>query len=465
MRLIVLLWLLLTLPMALFLGYGSDPDAWIMAHTGERMLEAGRYISSRTTGFPLMEGWMALAAWLGGGAALSNLLSVFSGVMLLLGLGQLARGGAFRHPLAVILTIALMPMMLKNGASSMDYLPAMALMTWAYAKLRDDQPYVAALLIGAACGFRPTSGLYALPAMAWILVQGGGFKLAMRVFLIAFFTGMAAFSPSLYTYGIPLSVTSDIPLAAKKLILIGGYHFLNFLGHAQSLIVWPLLAWLLWRRRAAGEKLSANPDVALHLTVIASWLLLYMLSPLEPEYLIPMLPSLIMLLDQLATGRAFVALCALLLFNHVGNIDTLGGVSGHRYVELSLKPGYLYRDIQDRRFKLSFRAAANAYHPQQPTLLMYGDLWMAPHNPAWRKHPDGDLKMLCQVDGKLCLRRPVQEREHFEKLKQMGYRMVLWSGRNWEYAATGNTIWREYVEVVDSLDDFFGRPIVGRPIQ
>jgi hypothetical protein len=131
--LLVVLWIAMTAPLV-FLGYGSDNDAWRVARAADEMWETGRYVSSRTTGFPLYEILVTPAVYVGGWY-LSNALSLIFGLGLIAALLRLASAGEFKHPLLVVVSVAFLPIVVKNASSTMDYIPALAILTWAYVAL------------------------------------------------------------------------------------------------------------------------------------------------------------------------------------------------------------------------------------------------------------------------------------------------------------------------------------------
>ena len=452
-------WSLLVFPLTL-LGYGSDGDAWLVAETSERMWAQREYLASRTTGFPLFE--LAVTPLVHAGEwFLSNLFAMAGGVALLLALFRLGNRGHLRRPLLVVLGLSFSPIIIKNSSVTMDYVPALAAMTWAYVALLEGRHTLCALLIGLACGFRPSSGLFVIPCAVYLLLEKRSLIAPVRLGIIAFVAGVVAYSPSLLKYGIR-SPMSAIALDARTLVLIGGYNITQLFGIVATVALMVGIGYAILRMMRERQEYLVSPHFALHAVNILLWLGLFALIPEETEYLLPLLPSVVFLLDAVASDRAAVGVTALILLQHVVAFDMLGGTSGERYIQPAVRPGLTIADIQDRRFKLSTRDAATRYQASVPTVLMLGYAWIPSRHDAWTWDPAYDMAR--QRDGKLFVSSPIRDEAELQRLKADGFRLVVWDGAKWQYTRTGSTVWKQYVEVVDDLDQFFGRRITGRPV-
>jgi len=456
--LLLLCWLALVAPQT-FLGYGSDGDSWLVAGAAERIWTTGRYVASRSSGFPLFE---ILAAPLvhAGGWYLANMLALTSGLLFLLALFRLADRGEMRHPVLVKLSLGFLPVVTTNSSSTMDYIPAMALLLWAYVLLLEERTRQSAILVGIACGFRPTSGLFILPCAVYLWKARRSVWPVVSTVLLATVVGLAAYSPVLLTYGIR-HVYPEPPVDLRTRILVGGYSALELLGLVPWMAVAVSLALSLRRRSTAGLA-SVSPWLAFHVSNIVVWTALFLGMPFESAYLMPLLPSVMLLIDRWAERTTVAVVCALLLCYHVVCVDVLGGESGSRSLHLSLRPGMTIADIQDRRFKLSTRRAATAYTAQRPTVLMFGNPWIVARNDAWIW--DESLGMFRQSHGLLFVSDRILDESRLEELKRRDFRLVVWKGEKWEYLRACDFDWQHYVEVIDDLPGFFGTPIDGRTL-
>ncbi len=111
-------------------------------------------------------------------------------------------------------------------------------------------------------------------------------------------------------------------------------------------------------------------------------------------------------------------------------------------------------------FTLSTRRAATACSVDRPTILLLGQPWIPVGNSQWVLDPKHNLYR--QKNGLLYLSEAIQDESKLKTLRQQGFRLVLWKATKSDYTAKHNTIWQDYVEVIDSLDDFFGTHVRGR---
>lgn len=437
------------------LGYGSDGDAWSVAGAATRMWQTGHYVKSRTTGFPLFEiietPFVRFGGWY-----LSNLFVLACGMTMVAALLFLARRGHLSHPFLSVTTVAFLPVIIKNSTSTMDYVPALACLLLAYAAMLQSRWGLAATLIGVACGFRPTSGLFVVPLCVFLYIQQRSWALVLRTFGIALLCGLLAYSPAFLTYGLP-NPYGSISLDVQTRLLIGGYNGLRLFGIPQTLVLLFVVVGIVWQQ--VRSRSAMPPLLLFHVVNVLVWLGLFVLLSDEPEYLLPIVPSVVFVLDKALDVRRFATVSMLLLSYHVVQLDVLGGQSGDREFHVAVRPGFTLEDIQDRVFKLSTREAATRHVVTEKTLLMFGTPWITAANPAWVS--DSQYGLVRQATGNLYVSGRIRDEDRLKRLKSDGFRIVVWRGEMWEYLRTGNTYWHHYVEVVDDLSTFFGTPIRG----
>lgn len=448
------LWIAAVAPLTT-LGFGSDTDAWLVADVTDHIVAQGRHLRSRTTGFPLFE--LAVTPLVQrGNWQLSNLLALGGGVVLLLTVAALGRAGHYRHPAIVLVTLMFLPAVVKNASATMDYVPALALLMLAYHSLLRDRWTTTAILIGVATGFRPSSLIFSLPSALYVWRQTGHPLTAARMLGLAALVGVAAFSPSL-AHG-PFGIVPTMPW------MKGAYNALRLFGLGQTVV----LAGAAWASRkhlvSVARQAGADSLVFFHLVVVATWLALFVPLPDEPEYLLPLVPSVLWLLDRSLSRTALLAVCAVILSYHVFSLEAMGTRGGTTRMQLVVGPGFTIRDIQDRRFKLSIRDAATAWRGQTPTLLMEQALAVTTRNPAWVLDPEVDEYR--QRDGRMHVALRYYRAEMLERIIDNGVRIVVLKDREWEFHQPGrDTAW-PFIDFVtrEELDRLMGRPIVGRPL-
>ncbi len=455
-RLLLLVWIALCLPL-LFLGYGSDYDAWRAAMTAEKLWTSGVYTPSRSLGFPLYELMITPLVALGGWA-LSNLLALAAGLIIFLALRRLARAGHFRHSRLVIAALLFMPVFFKNATVTMDYLPALACLIWSYLFLQERAPGKAALLIGLSAGFRPTGLLFLLPLLLQLRLTGRDGRALWRAALLCAAAALPAYSPVFFAqdFGAPAPAPRSSLLQHFGLV---AFHGLRFLGVVQSLLLLLLSAFTLRRRPQPSAPAGFTP---FHLLNIVLWAGLFLLLPDEPEYLLPALPSLLFLLDRFLERRSFAAAVAILLSCHVVQLELRPDLPDTLRLHPRLAAGYTIEEINDRIFKLSSRRIASNFRPEQPTCLMFGLPWIPAVNPDWVY--DAELGVYKQREGKFCLSGRITDRRQIERLKQRGMRLVAWRLAVWDYLRTGSEAWGDDVELLEDLRSLFPERIRGKAL-
>ena len=453
-------WVIITFPQAFF-GYGTSLDSWLLAQNAENIWAAGAYSASRATGFPLHELIITPLIHFGGSLP-ANLFSLLGGFLLLLTLFALEKEGEYRHPVPAILCIGFLPIVTEQATVTLDFIFVPLFWALSYRELLRKRYLLFGLIIGISCGFRPSSGFMVLPGLVYILHQERDPRLALKVFLTALTTGTIAFSPSLIQYGYPHSVSTSVhdALSVTYRICIGGYRCLTVFGVVQSLVLAVVGVFALVR---ADKAYLRSGHFVFHAANIMIWGMLFTIFPLKSEYLLPAVPSVILLLDKIITKRTAMALAVLLLSYHVIQVDLLGGESGMRRVEVSLRPGYTVKHFMARRFMLSTREASTNHVAQEPTLLMFGDTWTTANNPEWVL--DERRGLYRQREGRLYVSGRILDTERLRALHEAGIRMFVWRGQKMEYLQATDGAWRQYVTVVDELEDFYGHPVSGRPLQ
>jgi hypothetical protein len=313
----------------------------------------------------------------------------------------------------------------------MDYVPALSLLTWALVLLLEERHALSAVLIGLACGFRPLSGAFALPAMLLVLLQTKSYRRALAYFAIALAFGAACYSPVLLKYGfISNPIGAETTVGAK--LLRAGYRAFQVFGALQTALVVLLLASTALARSASISERFRAPGTGVswfHLANVFLWLSLFLYRPEEPEYLLPAVPSAILLLDTLLSRRTFLVALLVLSSYHFVRLELLGGTSGARRVDLSIGPGFTISDIQQRLFSLCLRDVATNYRPSRPTVLMYGVEYIAKANHAWKIYRwDSRIEAYQQRDGQLVVSSLVKEKDVMAELFQSGFTVVGYSG-------------------------------------
>lgn len=445
------IWLFLVIPL-IFFSYGSDPDSGRLAEAATKIWEYKEYFRSRTGGHPLYE-IMISPLVVTGQWYLSNLLSVYFGFSILLALIYLSRNEEFNYPLLVILSIAFAPVFIKNATSTMDYMSALAFLTWSYVLMRQNKYFYAAILIGLAAGCRPISGLMVIPLVIYAWSNGKSWYDLLKIYLLAVVVGLIVYLPLLLTYGIPGS--SYMPGELKMIILRGGYYFLSFFGLIASLIIFPSLIYVFYSSRKDFSSFKL-----FHFSNILIWFILFSYMPYEPEYLLPSLLSIILLFDKYLNYKVFLLSTILILSYHVIKIEMMAGSSGERYVKPSIDEGYTIEEAKHRVFQKSLREVATNFNVDQPTILYFGDAFIQIANDRW--YYDEKLKLYKQRNGLLYIHRGHITCEEHKKYYKSGFTNIIWNDTKFGRATCKDET--KYYKIIYNLNDYFNTHINGKLI-
>jgi hypothetical protein len=442
-----------------YFGYGSDEDAWIVGQEGLVIWNSGVYTISRSTGFPLHELLMAPLSASGKWFA-CNAFSVFCGIVVLVLVFIHNKIQAFRNPIWLLAGMAFLPQILVNASSTLDYLPSLACWMGMYYFVLRKKYYAAAILVGLACGFRPSNGAYILP-VCLILFLDKEYHKSVYTFLLAFFCGIIAYSPVLINYGI-LDPTREVTIPWLQNLMIGTYQFLILFGVWQTILIGCIF---ILNAKKILELCRKERLVVLHVSSIIFWLIFFFgITSSEAEYLFPIIPSVLYLLDRSVSPLLFKITTASLLSYNVFSLEILGGESGNRKMEPRLTSGFTIRDFQDRKFKLWFREAATEFRCTEKTLLMFGSAYVLANNPDWEYAP-GYTNVIKQKEGNFYVSERILDPKQLQQLKTEGIQLYVWNKRKWEYLRLNVPDWEKYVIVVEDLEAFLGKKKHGELMQ
>lgn len=450
-----LLWLL-GVGYMLTLGYGSDHDSWRVAHAAERIWQSKTYFVSRSSGFPLHEILAAPAVHFGDWYG-ANAISAIAGLSILLALYRLGDQKELRNPLVCVLAICFPPAFLCASSATNDLVPGVAFTLWAYLALLRRRWWVAALLVGLACGFRPTNAVLIIPVCLFVYASTRSLSLAAKAAVMALVVGALAYSPSLLSAGVfqPYATLGNL----WEELVARGPQGQRLLGLIPSLVLVAIIVFRGCRSKWTRSDSMTLPQMLFHASTIGIFVGLFLLLPHEPEYMLPMVPSLILLLDHWApTAEAWVV-TALLLSQHLVQFVYLDLGRGQGF-EPAFEVGYTVADVRDRWFKMSTRRAAERCEPEVPTVLIIGS-WIWAANPLWIR--DHEQEVMRQKHGKLYATKFPLPAAKLEKLHRQGFRIVAWGGPHWRNQAQRIGGQSDTVEIVDDLEIFFGEKIRGEP--
>jgi hypothetical protein len=339
-----------------FFGFGTDIDSYHVVEAGERIAGGLPYEHSREPGFLVHEVATGVLDRLGG-SVLTNLGSVALALVALGAFLALCRRLRVPNHTLLGLTLAVHPLFWVSATSTMDYAWALGFGLAGGVLLWDRRWAWAGLLFGLAIGSRVTSVLL-VAALAgavwwWRREDRRGVLLSLGLGLGL---GALCFVPTLVQYEWTLGFL--VPVGAEEQ---AGWSWADRLGRFgyKNVYVWGLpaalvLAGILGRGLARSEAWGAHRKRALGLAAagVLVYEALYLRYPLEPEYLLPVVPFVLVAAGALVGRRWLIALFAtVLLYNAVSlNVAQPDRPNHAQSVEVGLwiEPGHLATDVERR---------------------------------------------------------------------------------------------------------------------
>lgn len=266
------------------LGYGTDPDAWRVALSGEYLLSEGEYFPSRLPGFPLHEfvtlpllplGWV----W----TNLSTVLVSVAGVYLF---ARIARELDLPYKGLLTLGFAFTPLLWINSVATMDYMWALTFLLACYLALMKERTLLGGLALGLAVGFRLTS-LWAAPAFLLWLWRERRLREGLPFAAVLALTSVVVYAPVLARYGLDAFNFYDAKISFLSFLRLLGKDTLGILG---ALAVLGGVAASLPRLTRLPRDLPGDSHAVLWVAMGALFFVSFSRLPHEVAYLIPVFP-------------------------------------------------------------------------------------------------------------------------------------------------------------------------------
>jgi len=338
-------------------GYGTDPDAWRVALTGEYLLREGDYYPSRLPGYPLHEFVTTATMWTGSFLdnpwVLTNLTTVavsLAGVYLF---AMLARKLDLPNAGLLTLGFAFAPLLWINSVMTMDYMWALTFLLAAYLAILYRSPTAAGLALGVAAGFRLTS-LFMLPVFWVLLVRTGSREHLRTVTFTALAITLGAYTLALMDYGLNVLNFYDEPVQYQEFIKRLGKDGLGIVGGLALIVA---LALSAKRLRRFPADLVRDPQVLTWAATIAIFFVSYMRLPHEIAYLIPLFPfGYFLMARYMSRAVLAMALAVIVLagFVDITSPDDKIGITSETFTSSRIGRGMMLSNFETLRNQRDF---------------------------------------------------------------------------------------------------------------
>ena len=356
-------------------GYGSDPDAWLVASSASTLWQTGQYFPSRLPGYPLYEVLMAPMIALGG-SFLSNTLTLLITLVTILIWFHIAQRHS-PHPRLLTLALAFAPVVWQHSGDTMDYLWSLCFALGALVCAENRRVVLSAVLTGLAIGFRLSNTVFAIPLLVLLLVEKNTRKEVLIFCVTCIGVSIVVYLPLLTKYGLPGWIVAtrvqmgDIhPNSLLQRAIAFGYRTVYSIGPITAL----LAGLLLWRGRAnvRGSFRTKEPIIVFSSTVILVYTALFWLIPLDRAYLLPAMPFLFLVVSRSSSTKQFAAFTFVLIFSGLWNIDVIDKAQ-RRQAHLNLHEGMVIEEFMIRQDKRREREAIAELMFNHKAIVMTSD--------------------------------------------------------------------------------------------
>ncbi|MFZ5868293.1 MAG: hypothetical protein ACOYXY_20585 [Thermodesulfobacteriota bacterium] len=364
------IFVLMTLP-RLVLNPGLDGDSFRGMMAAEYLAQEGVYHPSRLPGNPLFEYLLAIVAP-AGGHILSNLVVLGFYFACIVAFSLIARER--RDSLLLVGLFALTPLLLVNAATTMDYIPGLAMTLWSYVMAGKNRFVAAFVLAGLAIGFRLSNAVFLVPLGLFTIMAGKGIALVSLCSVLGVSLGLAFYLPIFTEFGLRMVQSPPHAFHGVSYILFTGYKLLMVLGPVAAVGIAVLL--VLARRDVASRTVQAFRDrdrsYILEISSVLVFFLVFLFHSDESEYLIPAIPFFYLLLGRWLDRRGLLVTAALVASFALISVELKGGESGRRHPTIRPAQGIVLKDYQERKELEALRRGVARFAETDRAVIIHG---------------------------------------------------------------------------------------------
>ncbi len=304
-------------------GFGAHPDEWAVIRSGLDVWQTGQYYISRLPGYPLNEIMMGGLAWVGG-APLCALSSTLASLIGLAFVYRLAERYGVADPRWLTVALSFHPWFWSSGTHGLDYAWSLCCQIVAWHCVECGKPGRGGVWAGMGFGFRPTSigwmGALGLLVVLRSRRRRPAARFAVTAALIsAGFAALIGSRPECWASA-GRAAASNAELINPANLTLGVYRTVEFFGHLPGVAALAAAFLVALRARPNNERLGEGRLVP-HFLVVAGYLSFFLVNSGKAEYLLPTLPSLLLVLGRRVTPGWWKLITVAFLINGLVSID------------------------------------------------------------------------------------------------------------------------------------------------
>jgi len=347
----------------LSLGFGYDIDGWVVVNTAYFFNQTGQYIVSRGLGHPLFEFLIAgllrlnsseiIPDWI-----LTNSIVLISFLLSVILFYKILKAWKIENPYLLIFTYSFMPVLWRNSTMTDDFLISLMFILLAQYLLINNRFIYSSIALSFACGTRFENSIIILPfiLLLWLITKNRRLIISylliwgiiIAIFLMPYIANYGTFTYEQYKEVGELK--SNFMMYFLKAGYRGIYWFLGI--DAAIFLIGGLLLKRLQIKKLSDKILALNPEYIFSFSTVLVFILLFIKFPYKQEYLLPMIPSLFILLNFILGKKNFLIfslICILNGFIMIPGVEVKFSPEGKIYSEIhAVAKGTLIDDINKR---------------------------------------------------------------------------------------------------------------------
>ncbi len=309
------------------LGFGYDIDGWVEVNCAFHTVQTLEYIPSRGLGHPLYELLITLllkiderffsSEWI-----ITNSANFLIFLLCVIFFYRILDSWKIERKNLLTIFFCFLPVIWKNSAMTVDFmLTLMFLLLSQYLAILN-RYNLSAIALGLACGARFQNGIMIVPMLYLILSQTSSKKKDALRFLVIFFSLTFVFLiPFLTSCGIPtLERYKEVGILKSNFwmyILKAGYRGIyRFIGIDAAVFLAGCLIFQVYGiKRLFASLRNRDEKIVFSSIVVLIFALLFAKYPFKQEYMLPLVPSALILLSHILNRKTFIIFFLLSILN------------------------------------------------------------------------------------------------------------------------------------------------------
>jgi hypothetical protein len=281
-----------------------------------------------------------------------------------------------RNEQGLLLTalFALTPNILVGAVTAKDFMLGMALLLGAYAALRKERYWLAALLCGLAIGCRITNMLFIAPMVTYLWLTGVRPRAIARWALSSLLVGLVWFIPIFAQYRFGMFVLNPNHDSHLTRVLRFAYGLVGLFGPVPTVLLVVLL--FLYRRRlglaVAELRRPASAPLVLEAMTMLLYVGLFALNANQIGYILIVVPFLYLLVSRWLPPSRLAAFGLLAFVSGFVTLDVRQGSSGQRHIGIQPSWGPIVQEYSARQDMQRLRQGIARCVPASKAVVLTG---------------------------------------------------------------------------------------------